>query len=416
MNRLVFFTTGFFLVISMTFGAAMGDCGNATDGSQPLSSSLLLLKDSLTELSILQNPTPEQKTLLKQRVIEFKNASEENARAAVAAAAALSDPGSCGTNKTVADCLQAQIVEKQSECDVVSEAACNQRKSDIKDLQAQLDVPQSLNQRAKALSSVSSGLSEMLTTDDYSFTSHLQNVWNIFHDSWKYMITPGPLVAVSVGGAAYIASDEAGLNQAAKNYYSDSSKRWTPAEYEAGTQIGYAYCVILPAYLIGKLTQSEKIMNTADTMTAAVGLETVLTETLKFSFIHSSIGERPDGSGNDGFPSFHASTAFSMATVLDQMLGHKIGIPAYIVASYVGMSRIGQDVHSPGQVIFGTAIGIASGLAASRAEKERETGKKQALANFFTGTKTVKGTPIDYSWAPAVDGTTTGAVLNLSWK
>ncbi len=69
---------------------------------------------------------------------------------------------------------------------------------------------------------------------------------------------------------------------------------------------------------------------------------------------------RPDDSGNDSFPSAHTSTAFQGATFIHKRYGQKYVIPAYIVAAYVGWSRVESDKHYMIDVISGSAIGILS--------------------------------------------------------
>ncbi len=50
----------------------------------------------------------------------------------------------------------------------------------------------------------------------------------------------------------------------------------------------------------------------------------------------------PDGTKQAGFsfPSGHAAMTFDAATILQQHLGYKAGIPTYLVATYVAMSRL----------------------------------------------------------------------------
>ena len=62
------------------------------------------------------------------------------------------------------------------------------------------------------------------------------------------------------------------------------------------------------------------------------------------------------------FPSGHTSAAFATATVLHRRWGWKASVPAYLVASYVGATRL-QNLHYLSDVTFGAALGIASGLA-----------------------------------------------------
>ena len=66
---------------------------------------------------------------------------------------------------------------------------------------------------------------------------------------------------------------------------------------------------------------------------------------------------RPNGDCCESFPSGHTSIAFSGATFLAQRYGHKMVIPAYIMASFVGYSRVYADKHYWEDVLAGAAIG-----------------------------------------------------------
>ncbi|BAJ03423.1 phosphatase PAP2 family protein [Shewanella violacea] len=72
--------------------------------------------------------------------------------------------------------------------------------------------------------------------------------------------------------------------------------------------------------------------------------------------------ERPDGSGNDSFPSGHAADTFAAATFVQQRYGWEWAIPAYIGAAYVGYTRVASDQHHIEDVLAGAAIGVLSGL------------------------------------------------------
>jgi len=69
---------------------------------------------------------------------------------------------------------------------------------------------------------------------------------------------------------------------------------------------------------------------------------------------------RPNGDPR-GFPSGHASTSWATATVLQEHYGWKLGLPAFLLAAYTGMSRIYANEHYTSDVVFGAAVGIASG-------------------------------------------------------
>lgn len=67
---------------------------------------------------------------------------------------------------------------------------------------------------------------------------------------------------------------------------------------------------------------------------------------------------RPDGSGNDSFPSGHTSAAFNAATFIHQRYGLKYSWPAFVGATFVGWSRLDADKHEFVDVAAGAAIGI----------------------------------------------------------
>jgi membrane-associated phospholipid phosphatase len=72
--------------------------------------------------------------------------------------------------------------------------------------------------------------------------------------------------------------------------------------------------------------------------------------------------ERPDGTGNDAFPSGHASVAFQSAAFIQMRYGWKYGLPAYATATFVGWSRLQSDPapHDNEDVIAGAMIGVLS--------------------------------------------------------
>jgi hypothetical protein len=71
----------------------------------------------------------------------------------------------------------------------------------------------------------------------------------------------------------------------------------------------------------------------------------------------------PDGKIQSGFsfPSGHATATFAAATVLQQHLGYRAGIPTYLAASYVAMSRLHDNKHFASDVAFGAGLGIVIG-------------------------------------------------------
>jgi membrane-associated phospholipid phosphatase len=69
---------------------------------------------------------------------------------------------------------------------------------------------------------------------------------------------------------------------------------------------------------------------------------------------------RPNGDPRS-FPSGHASTSFATAMVLQEHYGWKLGLPAFLAATYSGVSRVVDNQHWASDVVFGAAVGMAAG-------------------------------------------------------
>lgn len=103
------------------------------------------------------------------------------------------------------------------------------------------------------------------------------------------------------------------------------------------------------AYSLGRRDNKQALIFSSATIAAIA-----TTYTLKH-FIHRC---RPDQSNNQSFPSGHTTLAFSSAIFLQRQYGSKIGIPALVVASYVGYTRIKTKRHHFTDVLVGAAISI----------------------------------------------------------
>lgn len=69
--------------------------------------------------------------------------------------------------------------------------------------------------------------------------------------------------------------------------------------------------------------------------------------------------ERPNGGGH-AFPSGHTSAAFTGAAFLERRFGWKVGIPVYLLAGYVGWTRVHTFHHDYWDVLAGAVVGIGS--------------------------------------------------------
>lgn len=123
--------------------------------------------------------------------------------------------------------------------------------------------------------------------------------------------------------------------------------------------------VVLPAtaYLLSLKNKDE---DGAWSLTKSLGLTALSTLALNSVIDKDS----PNGSSSDAFPSGHTSIAFSSAAYIQRRYGWRPGIPAYLVATYVGHLRMETDDHDAADVVGGAAIGIVSSYLLTKPYKD----------------------------------------------
>lgn len=99
----------------------------------------------------------------------------------------------------------------------------------------------------------------------------------------------------------------------------------------------------------------------------SIAAASLITNGLKETFPE----RRPDGSNRRSFPSGHTSVSFAAAASLYNRQGKAVGIPAFAIASLVGVARIEADKHFYYDVLVGAGIGLASGLLITRDRPQR---------------------------------------------
>jgi len=115
-------------------------------------------------------------------------------------------------------------------------------------------------------------------------------------------------------------------------------------------------------YAVGRIKDQPKVSHLGMDLIQALVVSEGLVQGLKYA----TRRERPDHSGNNSFPSGHASDTFAFATALERHLGWKGAVPAYIISSYVAMSRLPANRHWLSDVVFGSSVGIIAGRTVTR--------------------------------------------------
>jgi hypothetical protein len=158
-----------------------------------------------------------------------------------------------------------------------------------------------------------------------------------------------------------------GATTAVSAIYDDNARNAITSQQNAGGTASTAGGPLYSSLLVGGLFVGGRFSHgrframTYDMLDASI-VNLGYTELLKVTVRR----ERPDGSNNQSFPSGHTSNAFALAAVAERHYGWKIGVPAYLLAGVVGVSRLQQDKHWMSDVFAGATLGYIVGRTTVR--------------------------------------------------
>jgi membrane-associated phospholipid phosphatase len=193
--------------------------------------------------------------------------------------------------------------------------------------------------------------------------AHAQSVASLFTtlpSDFAHLFTPTNGIIAGIGGAGSLAVHPKD-DEIAADVYAASGARHD--FFRAGATIGDGVeqnAFALGTYVVGRLAHKPGIASLGADLIDAQIVNGVLTQGIKVAADRT----RPNGSSH-AFPSGHTSATFATAAVVQEHYGWKWGAPLYAVGAYVSVSRMVDNKHWASDVVFGTAIGLVSGRAAS---------------------------------------------------
>jgi len=188
----------------------------------------------------------------------------------------------------------------------------------------------------------------------------IASLFTTLPSDFGHLFTPANGLIVGVGGAGSLAVHPKDDEIAADIYDPSGGRR---DFFRAGASIGDGVeqsAFALGTYVVGRVWQKPRLANAGADLVDAQIVNGVLTQGIKAATQRT----RPNG-GSHAFPSGHTSATFATAEVVREHFGWKWGVPAYAVGAYVSVSRMVDNKHWASDVVFGTAIGLISGRAAS---------------------------------------------------
>ena len=120
-------------------------------------------------------------------------------------------------------------------------------------------------------------------------------------------------------------------------------------------------------YAAAANNQDDLNKHRAWTMFRALSTTGLATVSLK------AIRNNENPNGDDwAWPSGHTSSSFTVAAVLDEFYGPKVGIPAYIAATAVAYRMVDEGDHWASDVVSGAVLGYVVGHTVAGKHKELE--------------------------------------------
>lgn len=174
---------------------------------------------------------------------------------------------------------------------------------------------------------------------------------------------PSTWVILGIGGAAAALAlpveDELNSHLAGSTA---AGRFFAPGKYIGAFPTQAAVATTL--YIVGRYVmphaqgepKTNKVSHLGFDLMRAVIVSQALTQGLKYAVQR----DRPSGECCS-FPSGHASATFATAAVLERHLGYRAAWPTLAVAAYVASSRLHDNKHFLSDVLFGSALGMASG-------------------------------------------------------
>ena len=214
--------------------------------------------------------------------------------------------------------------------------------------QESLSQAQDVNTPSKA------SLNEIIETIQQDSKTFPARLWK---DGKTTFTKPDNIAALLLAGGASIAMHQ----EADKNIadYFDKYQQLQGSDAEALNLIGHPMIHSAASYIWYFLSIRNKDDINKDralTMRTALTLNWLATTALQY--IRGN--DTPNGEYLS-WPSGHASSSFTIASVMDEFYGPKVGIPAYAIASFISYRMMDTGDNYSSDVVFGATLGWVIG-------------------------------------------------------
>lgn len=243
------------------------------------------------------------------------------------------------------------------------------------------------NLPSKIIKDSKDGLEDLSETSGYVLEAATANVddWpgRIVEDSKESFLRADNLfILLSAGGASVAMHSSGADKKIAENF--DDNHIFHGFTDEGLNVVGHPWTQLGASalwYAISRKNQDDFNTERAEAMIAALSVTGVVTFSLK------AIRDNESPNGKDwAWPSGHTASSFTVASVLDEFYGPKVGIPAYIMASVVAYRMMDSGDHWASDCVFGATLGWVVGHSFGAKHRQLEIAGFEVLP-YMTATK-----------------------------
>lgn len=201
-----------------------------------------------------------------------------------------------------------------------------------------------------------------------SLKADLPVAWYRLRDDALAVYGPANLLTLAMAGGASLSIRDH-LDDDVRRDAAMHPERWGVGSDFLGV-IGAAEFqvpVVLGVYALSLRWQDCELHDFSATLMSAFTINGLSTLLLK-GVTDTSRPTTDFNGGRWGFPSYHSSSSFAIAGVVDEYYGHHVGFPAYVVAGLIGWSRIDERDHDLSDVVFGSVMGYVIGKSVAQHE------------------------------------------------
>lgn len=201
------------------------------------------------------------------------------------------------------------------------------------------------------------------------------------------------LIGVGLTGLAFT------LDRAVKDYFQEQHPIEHVSHFGDSAGQGYVpFALGASLFAAGEVFGNKQLADTGIVSIEALAVTGIATEALKYATGRL----RPNHQDNMSFPSGHASMTAAFAASVSGMYDWNpyVSVPLFAVVTFVGASRIQDNMHYLSDVIAGITLGTVVGMSFAKYQKEKNSEKNiwNTIAITPVFDKDLRGLAFTFKW------------------